>query len=424
MEGNPEQSKKSIVVRLDNLQYVVCPKCGSSKVWKDGLRHTKESQAVQRHVCRLCGYRFSDSATNSDIPSKPYLNKVPETSSNKIHTNTEERLYPSEVPRWNHRVCVSEREMKNLVEVETRNEKGAAGATINAQSIIFNFAWWMKKQGYSESTITGRFKIMKILVKRGADIHDPESVKETIARQPWCNKRKINAVDTYTRFLAMTGGSWEPPRYKFASKLPLIPLESEIDELVAGCSQTISTFLQLLKETAIRAGEAWSLRWADVDFATQTIRVTPEKGSNPRIFKISSKLVGLLNMVPRNSEKPFNYGSVSFLRRTFERQRKKLAIKLGNPRLQQIHFHTLRHWKASMLYHQTKDVLFVMRFLGHKSITNTLKYIQLEEALFKDIEEAFVCKVAKTIDETKALIEAGFEYICDFNDAKIFRKRK
>ena len=33
-----------------------------------------------------------------------------------------------------------------------------------------------------------------------------------------------------------------------------------------------------------------------------------------------------------------------------------------------------------MLYHQTKDILHVMRFLGHRSIKNTLVYIDLETA--------------------------------------------
>jgi hypothetical protein len=32
--------------------------------------------------------------------------------------------------------------------------------------------------------------------------------------------------------------------------------------------------------------------------------------------------------------------------------------------------------------------------------------------------------VAKKEADACALIEAGFEYVCDFNEAKIFRKRK
>jgi hypothetical protein len=73
-----------------------------------------------------------------------------------------------------------------------------------------------------------------------------------------------------------------------------------------------------------------------------------------------------------------------------------------------------------MEYHKTKDILYVMRLLGHKNIKNTVVYTQLLE--FK--EDEFVCKVAKTIQEASQLIEDGFEYICDFEDTKLFRKRK
>lgn len=65
-----------------------------------------------------------------------------------------------------------------------------------------------------------------------------------------------------------------------------------------------------------------------------------------------------------------------------------------------------------------------MLFLGHKNINNIMIYIQLEEALFKNEDEEYICKVASTIKEVKALIEVGFEYVCGFDGDKAFRKRK
>jgi integrase len=107
----------------------------------------------------------------------------------------------------------------------------------------------------------------------------------------------------------------------------------------------------------------------------------------------------------------------------FEQQRKRLAAKLNNPRLNRIMFKTLRTWGGTMDYHRTKDVLYVMKRLGHKNIKNTLIYIQLEEALFKD-EIDYISKVAKTEAEACVLIEAGFDFVCDFDGHKLFRKRK
>ncbi len=72
-----------------------------------------------------------------------------------------------------------------------------------------------------------------------------------------------------------------------------------------------------------------------------------------------------------------------------------------------------------MEYHQTKDILYVKQVLGHKRIENTLIYAQLAEELFKDQIE-YVSKVAKTEGEACTLMEAGFEFVCDFNGNKIF----
>lgn len=80
--------------------------------------------------------------------------------------------------------------------------------------------------------------------------------------------------------------------------------------------------------------------------------------------------------------------------------------------------------KETTLYHKTKDILYVMNFLGHKNIKNTLMYVQLEEAIYKDGSDDYISKAATTVEEVCTLVEAGFDYICDVGEAKVFRKRK
>ena len=84
----------------------------------------------------------------------------------------------------------------------------------------------------------------------------------------------------------------------------------------------------------------------------------------------------------------------------------------------------MRLVEFGVLYHQTKDLLFVQRTLGHRSVMNTMKYIQLEESLFKDQAEQFVCKAARNVQEATELIELGYAYVCDIENAKLFRKPK
>jgi hypothetical protein len=76
-----------------------------------------------------------------------------------------------------------------------------------------------------------------------------------------------------------------------------------------------------------------------------------------------------------------------------------------------------------MLYQQTKDTLYVKKFLGHKNVENTLVYIQLEEALFQESDE-WTVRVAETVNDAVKLLEAGFEYVIDWDDKKLFRKRQ
>jgi integrase len=129
----------------------------------------------------------------------------------------------------------------------------------------------------------------------------------------------------------------------------------------------------------------------------------------------------MLNNLPRKTERIWSYSSVHNLDRSFRKQRKRVAHKLGNKRLQRITFHTFRHWKATIEYAKTKDILYVQQLLGHKSLKTTLRYTQLVQYPHN---EKYICKVARTVKEAKELVEAGFKYVTEMNNCKLFKKRK
>jgi integrase len=106
--------------------------------------------------------------------------------------------------------------------------------------------------------------------------------------------------------------------------------------------------------------------------------------------------------------------------RSFFTARKKIAYKTNNPRIMKISLVTFRHWAATMLYHQTRNILLVKKLLGHKKIENTMKYTQLIQ--FKDNE--FEVATATTIEEAKPIIGAGFEFVHEKNGIMMFRKPK
>lgn len=134
--------------------------------------------------------------------------------------------------------------------------------------------------------------------------------------------------------------------------------------------------------------------------------------------------LGHVKKVNRVKDPTRIFGDYKSVQKVYSRQRKNIARKLGNERLQQIKFHTLRHWHATMMYHETKDIYFVQRRLGHKRIINTMKYIHLADAYFGEEDEEFITKVAENIEEALPLIEAGFIEAADFEGIKIFKIRK
>jgi hypothetical protein len=66
-------------------------------------------------------------------------------------------------------------------------------------------------------------------------------------------------------------------------------------------------------------------------------------------------------------------------------------------------------------------MLHGQKLLEHRNIKTTLRYTQL---IALPQNEENICKTAKTVEETKELVEAGFQYVTDVDDLKVFRKLK
>lgn len=301
---------------------------------------------------------------------------------------------------------------------------------------ILNFRLDQQKNGRADETIRSRIQVLR-QVSRICDINDPEIVKTWLSDSKnehhftkictWSNKTKTKFVDTYSAYLRYKQITWTPPKYTINEKLPFIPTEQEIDILISGTGKLLSTILQTLKETGIRIGELTQLTPLHLDTERKVLAITPEKGSNPRILPISDKLIGMIKNLPKDPRANYNtlfQPHKDTLRDYLSNQRKALAQKLGNPRLAKIGFHTLRHWKGTMEYHNTRDIVHVKTVLGHKSITSTMIYINLEAALFLQTDENFTCKVAHNEQEETELIEAGFTHINNRGELSFYKKRK
>jgi integrase/predicted RNA-binding Zn-ribbon protein involved in translation (DUF1610 family) len=388
---------------------IVCPECGSKMLYRAGLRYLEDGNTVQRWLCRHCGYRFTDPKA---LREKPYW-----YINNARHSSLDRQI------------CALDRRVGNLAISGTRQEEaqreGTALDLASQKGKIVEFAWKLKNEGRKPTTISEYITELQTLVRKGANLFDPESVKETIAKQEIEETTKRNYVNSYDAFAKTFGINWKKPRYRPSDRFPFIPLEADIDQLIAGSGKKLGTSLLAAKETAMRVGEILKLQWTDIQPEQNLIAVnSPEKGSLAGAYKVSSQLVSRVMALPRKSERIFPT-TVNSITARLRNTRRSLAEKLGNPILLKITFHTLRHWKGTMLYHQTRDPLYVQQFLRHKSIKNTMIYINVERTLFASSgNDEFHVKTAKTLDEACELLKVGFEYVTDMEAVKIFRKRK
>jgi len=293
-------------------------------------------------------------------------------------------------------------------------------------SDILSFLWHLKKQGYKETTIEESYaKILKNL-SGNCNLNDPETVVEYVATKHVSSGRKELIINCYINYCKFKGLSFIPPRYKRTDKLPHIPSETDIEALIGALPTKLSIFTKVVKETGARPGELWFLKWADVDFERNTICINhPEKGSKARVVKVSGQTIALISKLPRRSQyvfKPNPDIKLKNFQRYFIKKKKDIGLKLCNPKIEAINWKSLRHFKGTMEYHKTKDILYVKELLGHKNIQNTLVYTHLVNWETNE----YICKAVRNYEEASSLIESGFEYVATVpnDNVMLFRKRK
>jgi len=108
---------------------------------------------------------------------------------------------------------------------------------------------------------------------------------------------------------------------------------------------------------------------------------------------------------------------------TLLRLQKESSFEAKQPQDPQDQFPHLQALDGDDALSLKKDIVYIMRFLGNKNIKNTLIYVQLEEAIYNKEAEVYISKAASTVEEVCKFVAAGFEYVCDVDEVKIFRKR-
>ena len=141
----------------------------------------------------------------------------------------------------------------------------------------------------------------------------------------------------------------------------------------------------------LRVSEACDLRWDDIDLAKRTVIVRRLKDSHDSTHYLErDEIAGLKTLQRHYAARGIDSGYIFLNERLepFNRmgiarmiERAGRAARLSFP----VHVHMLRHSTGYVLAGKGMDTRRLQHFLGHASITNTVRYTAMSPEPFKDI---------------------------------------
>ena len=146
--------------------------------------------------------------------------------------------------------------------------------------------------------------------------------------------------------------------------------------LLQSCSPWLRELVVFALSTGMRMGEILALSWSGVDLFRRTVTVMRSKNGERRTIPLNQTTLELLKK--KTKVRPFKTDLVfcsqvqtplesGHLRRAF-----RAAVKQA--KIEDFHFHDLRHTFATQLVQGGIDLYKVQRLLGHKSPLMTQRY--------------------------------------------------
>jgi integrase len=166
-------------------------------------------------------------------------------------------------------------------------------------------------------------------------------------------------------------------------------------EALSAKSEQVYEMALVSLHCGLRAGEVFSLTWADVDLDQGTLTLRDTKSGRNRIVFMTEDVQSIMKLkvkgVPSSLVFPGRGGKrIETISKTFDRVVNDLGFNAGitDPRLR-VCFHTLRHTHASWLVAQGVDLYVVQKILGHQSLAMTQRYSHLAPDMLQRATRVF-----------------------------------
>lgn len=140
----------------------------------------------------------------------------------------------------------------------------------------------------------------------------------------------------------------------------------------------------------LRVSELLSLKWNDIDWKTPQVFIKRTKGSNDSMQPLYPDECRALKIVQKGVKQkevergfPIPYVFCSEQARKMDNSTfRKLLYSLSEDWEFRVHPHMLRHSTGYKLANEGRDLRVIQNYLGHKNISNTVRYTQLSSKQF------------------------------------------
>jgi integrase len=130
-------------------------------------------------------------------------------------------------------------------------------------------------------------------------------------------------------------------------------------------------------ETAMRQGEIIQMEWQHVHLQERYVHLPITKNGSPRNVPLSSKAIAIIKSLAIIELTPDRAGPV-FPGVTGEAIKRAFQNMCKRARVNDLHFHDLRHEAASRLSEKNLSLLEISAITGHKSLTMLKRYTHLD----------------------------------------------
>jgi site-specific recombinase XerD len=169
-------------------------------------------------------------------------------------------------------------------------------------------------------------------------------------------------------------------------------LPAEIEKLIKSAKQgrwghRDATLILVAYRHGLRAKEASELEWSQVEFGrSAALHVRRAKGGKAAVHPIRGDelrmLTALRKLYPDSQYVFTTERGTPFTAHAISRQVKNIGKRAGLA--MPVHFHMLRHSCGYKLANDGIDTRSIQAWLGHVSITHTVRYTELSPTRFKD----------------------------------------